>query len=42
MTGGTERSCCDAERSVESSDESKIGRYSLDLGIGEAALDNSQ
>ena len=31
MTGGAERSRCDAERRVESSDESKIGRYSLDL-----------
>jgi hypothetical protein len=42
MTGGAERSRCDAERRVESSDESKIGRYSLDLGIGETALHNSQ
>jgi hypothetical protein len=31
MTGGAKRSRRDAERRVESSDESKIGRYGFDL-----------
>jgi hypothetical protein len=42
MTGGAERSRRDAERRVESSDKSKIGRDDFDLSIGEATFHNSQ
>ena len=31
MIRGAKRSCCRAERSIESSDEPKIGRYGFDL-----------
>jgi hypothetical protein len=41
MASGTQCHRGNAKRRVESGNESKIGRYCFDLGIGETALHNS-